>query len=272
MPTGKELAQAVYELATTIVSYETGKSGQNGRCDCVGLIMGAMNTLERVNYPIHSSNYFARLQMQYMREMDKNAMEEGMLVYKARKDKGELNDRYKEGGRYYTGDLLDYYHIGAVTGVDPLEITHCTSSTTANGIVRDKSTKGWTHYGAMNKVTYTAAGGGMEEPMGYKAKVVAKTGSTVNLRKRPDDDAPIIKRVPLGEIVTVNEEAEGWAQVAEPTGEIGYMMTKFLAKVEEAETGENVPETPSEPTFEEAVLSRLDRIIELLMGENEGVG
>lgn len=272
MPTGKELAQAVYELATTIVSYETGKSGQNGRCDCVGLIMGAMNTLERVNYPIHSSNYFARLQMQYMREMDKSALEEGMLVYKARKDKGELNDRYKEGGRYYTGDLLDYYHVGAVTGVDPLEITHCTSSATVNGIVRDKSTKGWTHYGAMLKVDYNSK---EEKQMLYEAKVTAAQGSTVNLRKRPDSTAAVIDRVKLGAVVQVNEEAEGWAQVVTPNGDIGYMMTKFLRKIEDGnatESTEDAQKQPSLSVYEEAVLGRLDSVIELLKGKQEGVG
>ena len=42
MPTAKEFANEVQELALTITGYQTGKSGQNGLCDCIGLIMGAM--------------------------------------------------------------------------------------------------------------------------------------------------------------------------------------------------------------------------------------
>lgn len=273
MPTGKELAQEVYELSTTIVSYEIGKSGQNGRCDCIGLIMGAMASLARANYPLHSTNYFARYQMQYIRKMDASALELGMLVYKAREDTGELNERYKPGGRYYTGDMLDYYHVGVVTGFSPLEITHCTSTQNANGIVQDNSTKGWTHYGAMLKVDYNSK---EVTQMLYKAKVTAAQGSTVNLRKRPDSSAAVIDRVKLGAIVEVNEEADGWAQVVTPNGDVGYMMVKFLSKIEGSE---NTPESsedgqnqPSLSAYEEAVLDRLDRIIEAVKGQQEGVG
>ena len=272
MPTGKELAQEVYELSTTIVSYETGKSGQNGRCDCIGLIMGAMARLARANYPMHSTNYFARYQMQCIKEMDADALELGMLVYKARTDTSELNDRYKPNGRYYTGDMLDYYHVGVVTDVNPLEITHCTKMDNVSGIVRDTKAKGWTHYGAMLKVDYNSK---EAKQMLYEAKVTAAQGSTVNLRKRPDSTAPVIDRVKLGAIVQVNEEAEGWAQVVTPNGDIGYMMTKFLQKIEDgntAESTENAQKQPSLSVYEEAVLERLDSVIELLKGKQEGVG
>lgn len=50
----------------------------------------------------------------------------GEIVYKARKpgdSSYNLPDRYKANG----GDLLDYYHVGVVTKVRPLEITHCST-------------------------------------------------------------------------------------------------------------------------------------------------
>lgn len=272
MPTGKELAQEVYELSTTIVSYENGKSGQNGRCDCIGLIMGAMARLARANYPMHSTNYFARYEMQYLKEMDASALELGMLVYKARTDTSQLNDRYQQGGRYYTGDMLDYYHVGVVTDTNPLEITHCTESGNVSGIVRDTQTKGWTHYGALLKVDYNSK---EAKQMLYEAKVTAAQGSTVNLRKRPDSAAAVIDRVKLGAIVQVNEEAEGWAQVVTPSGDIGYMMTKFLQKIENSDTAESTEDAQKQPSltaYEEAVLDRLDRILEAVKGQQEGVG
>lgn len=270
MPTGKELAQEVYELASTIVSYEIGKSGQNGRCDCIGLIMGAMSALARKSYPMHSTNYFARYEMQYLRPMDESALEDGMLVYKAREDAGQLNERYKPGGRYYTGDMLDYYHVGVVTDTNPLEITHCTESGNVSGIVRDTKTKGWTHYGAMLNVDYNSR---EVKQMLYEAKVMAAQGSTVNLRKGPYSSAAVIDRVKLGVTVTVNEEADGWAQVVTPSGDIGYMMTQFLERTEDtAETAQDGQEQASMTVWQEAVLDRLDRIIEVIKGQQEGVG
>ena len=39
MPSNKEFAQEVEALALTVTGYQEGKSGQNGLCDCIGLIM-----------------------------------------------------------------------------------------------------------------------------------------------------------------------------------------------------------------------------------------
>ena len=91
--------------------YKTGGTGQNGTCDCIGLIMGAMYMAEHKRYDMHSTNYFARYQMQTLDNIN-NGYEIGSIVYKRREDNGTLNDRYKPGGRYFTGDLYDYYRNG----------------------------------------------------------------------------------------------------------------------------------------------------------------
>ena len=49
MPTAKEFAYEVEDIALTVTGYQTGKSGQNGLCDCIGLIMGAVNRLIRIS-------------------------------------------------------------------------------------------------------------------------------------------------------------------------------------------------------------------------------
>ena len=96
MPTSKEFAREVEALALTVTGYQTGKSGQNGLCDCVGLIMGAMTTLGRGSYPMHSTNYFARYQMDSLRVLSgAELLSVGQLVYKANNDQNDLNDRYK---------------------------------------------------------------------------------------------------------------------------------------------------------------------------------
>lgn len=234
MPTAKDFAHAVSELAETITGYQTGKSGQSGLCDCIGLVMGAMSSLGHGSYPMHSTNYFARYQMEELKEAGIEPLKIGQLVYKARSDTQELNARYQAGGRYYTGDLLDYYHVGVVTSISPPEITHCTSTGSANGIKRDSTIRGWTHVGNLLGVNY-----GEENTVTKTAIVTVPNGtSSANLRKRPDRKSELIRRISAGMTVQVDESADGWARVTTPYGVTGYMMTEFLSEVD------STPETP----------------------------
>lgn len=246
MPTAKEFASEVDELALTITGYQNGKSGQNGLCDCIGLVMGAMTRLGRGSYPMHSTNYFARYQMDSLRILspaEKLAI--GQLVYKADDNQSDLNDRYKAWGRYYTGDMLNYKHVGVVTSVSPFEITHCTSSGNISGIKRDSSTKGWTHVGEMRGVDYalTRTEHKEETPM-QKAIVSAANGEPVRMRKAPGTDAVTLAKLPVGTLVEVPEKAGEWATVVSPDGKRGYMMTKFLTFDDEVPVhdGADMPE------------------------------
>lgn len=241
MPVGEEFASEVEALALTITGYQEGKSGQNGLCDCIGLIMGAMARLGRGSYPIHSTNYFARYQSGQLASLaDAQQLQVGQIVYKSTQDTADLNARYQPGGRYYTGDMLDYYHVGVVTAVSPLEITHCTQTGSVNGIKRDSTIKGWDWFGAVDGVEYDDYTQEEGTTMQYQAVVHAADGSTVNLRPSPSTSKPYIARVPVGATVTVNESAQGWAQV-EWDGKTGYMMSRFLTAAEPSEgDGETV--------------------------------
>lgn len=226
-----EFLNAVEMIAATNPAYRTGGIGKDGTCDCVGLIMGAMYQTGRRDYPTHSSNYFARYETSRLLPLLEADLQPGMLVYKAREDDGRLNDRYKPGGRYHTGDLLDYYHVGVVESVQPLRIVHCTSTPTADGIMRDSSTKGWTHAGFAAEVDYGSAPEQTEEPVG-NAVVYAANGKTVNLRSRPNTSAQLVDRVPVGTVVQVaetarNDKNERWSRVT-VNGKTGYMMADYL--------------------------------------------
>lgn len=269
MPTAKEFAREVDELALTITGYQNGKSGQNGLCDCIGLIMGAMTRLGRGSYPMHSTNYFARYQMDSLRMLSAaEKLAVGQLVYKANNDQDDLNDRYKAGGRYYiSGNMLNYYHVGVVTSVSPLEITHCTSSGNISGIKRDSSTKGWTHVGEMRGVDYAIGYGKEEAPtMSKTAFVVSDDGNRVRLRSAPTDTTyNTITKVNPGTVVDVPEQAGEWATVITPDGQRGYMMTQFLKFLEYAdEPDEDEQNQPSNNSFESEVLQRFDRLETLL--------
>lgn len=269
MPTAKDFARAISELAETITGYQTGKSGQSGLCDCIGLVMGAMSSLGHGSYPMHSTNYFARYQMAELGLLDGKALRVGQLVYKAKANTQDLNARYLAGGRYYTGDLLDYYHVGVVTSADPLEITHCTSTSSVNGIKRDSGASGWTHVGNLLGVNY-----GEENTVTKAAIVTVPNGtSSANLRKRPDRKSELIRRISAGTTVQVNESADGWARVTTPYGVTGYMMAEFLSEVdsthrtpesaqEQGETAEGSVTTITLPlNLAEGLLAALEEVV-----------
>ena len=216
----------VRHIAETNPTYRTGGTGADGTCDCVGLIMGALGG----KFDLHSSNYFARAQMRTLDALlDESQLHAGSIVYKSRRDTSQLNARYQPGGRYYNGDMLDYYHVGVVTSIDPLEITHCTSSRDVDGITTDTSIRAWSHFGDLLDVDYS-----QEEAIQMaqkRAAVTASSGSTVRMRKRPDGSAPEVAKVPIGQTVVVLESTAGWAKISW-NGTTGYMMAQFLRTLE----------------------------------------
>ena len=70
----------------------------------------------------------------------------------------------------------------------------------------------------------------------YMAKVVAASGSTVNLRAQPSTDAQKLYAVPVGNTVQVIAESADWCQIIYGQ-QTGYMMRKFLEKTTSAPTG-----------------------------------
>ena len=239
--------------------YQTGGIGQDGTCDCIGLIMGAMYMAGHKRYDMHSTNYFSRYQMQTLDNIN-NGYEIGSIVYKRREDNGTLNDRYKPGGRYFTGDLYDYYHAGVVTSVNPLIITHCTSTANTSGIIEDTKIGNWTIAGRLKDIDYTSFVEEEEkEEETMTAIVTSKDGNPVKLRADPSIKNAYIAKIPIGTKVEVIESAQGWAHI-KVNGKIGYMMEEFLVYEED---GGSVTPTPNS-NFEEEVLRKLDEILTLL--------
>ena len=220
--TNNDFLSAVLAIADSRPSYREGGTGKDGTCDCIGLVMGAMYALGRGRYDLHSSNYFARWQTDGLAPVTSvSQLQPGMVVYKARSETEGLNARYLPGGSCYNGDLLDYYHAGVVESAQPLSIVHCTSANGADGVVRDSTVGGWSHCGRVKGLT-------TEQPESCSAVVAAVSGSTVNLRKRPEKTAPVIGRIPVGTVVSIHGASGGWAKVS-ANGETGYMMQDFLS-------------------------------------------
>lgn len=231
MITASEFLNKVKDISERGLTYRTGGSGSDGTCDCIGLIMGAMTELGHKKYDMHSSNYFARYQMDSLIQVEFGDIAAGYIVYKARANTQQLNERYQPGGRYYTGDMLDYYHVGVVESTDPLVIVHCTESGDVNGITRDFRLGSWSHAGRLKDVSYEKAGEVAPVEV-HEAIVTANSGKSVNLRSRPSMGGLLYMRVPIGAKVTVyetakNDAGESWSQI-EFNGTRGYMMTQYL--------------------------------------------
>lgn len=255
-----EFLDGIQQIVILAPLYSVGGTGYDGTCDCVGLVMGAMYRYGVTKFPLHSSNYFARKQMLTLDPVESVTLSPGFLVYKARQDRGDLHYRYKAGGQYYNGDLLDYYHVGVVTRVDPLEITHCTSTAGANGIRVDNTAKGWTHAGELKQVDYN----NLEEGdfMATKAMVKTDDGNPLKMRSDPSKTQPYIAKIPSGDTVTVLASAQGWATV-EWRGKHGYCVSDYLFPVGE-ESDEPMEEEAWEEILLEAVNALNDKMDELL--------
>ena len=218
--TRERFLEKVEEIAATDIVYQEGKDGSNGACDCIGLIIGAIRRAGGSWTGIHGSNYAARYVMrELLPVMAAGELNLGDAVYKARMP-GEvgyaLPERYKNDP-----DQRDYYHVGVVTAVEPLEITHCTGP----GIVRDTKLGRWTYRGRLEKVDYD--GTEVVETMVQTATVVADSGSKVKMRSKPSTSDGLYWEVPVGALVQVAEVSGEWAKVRYQ-GRTGYMMVEYL--------------------------------------------
>ncbi len=223
----EKFLECVRENVSRIHSYELGCDGSDGKCDCIGLIIGAL-ALAGFRWPgVHGCNWAARNAMDVLEPIG-SAGEAflGEILYKAR-EPGEagyaLPDRYKDGE-----DLRDYYHVGVVTSVDPLCVTHCTN--VEGGAKYDTALGAWRWGGKLKYVDYEEGSG----DAGYWAVVTAESGKTVNLRAKPDKKSTIIARAPLGTRVraAVYDPDPAWRRV-EFGGKTGYMMAEYLRPADE---------------------------------------
>lgn len=210
--------------------------GSDGYCDCIGLIIGAIRRMKLKWTGIHGSNWAARKEIYELKKItSQSELQPGDVVLKA-VPKGNSNwdlpSRYRQGGKYYNGDLNDYYHAGVVYSVNPFQIRHMSSKMTIDTKVNVYHP--WTHYGKLN-ILIKASGQPTPAPTpdpdvpttGTKAIVVAESGGTVNLRVGPSLKKRLICRVPLGTQVVVITPAEEWCYI-EYNKFRGYMMAKFL--------------------------------------------
>lgn len=136
---------AVDAIAAERPAYRLGGKAEDGTCDCIGLIIGALNRCG-VKWPgIHGSNWAARNAMAWLLPVaSAEDLAVGEIVYKARQP-GDT--AYSLPSRYdQDPDRRDYYHVGVVRSVSPLRIIHCTSP---GGVKTDTRLGRWAWAGAL---------------------------------------------------------------------------------------------------------------------------
>jgi len=200
---------------------------------------------------LHGSNSIFRKECSSTGEItSKNDLKVGMMVFKNRFDG-------KEPKQYLNDGLGNFYHIGAVTKVNPLVITHATSPNAKQDTKFNSKMNGWTHWGIGKEVEINTIDdlndGGNEavaetgELQNKNCKVVTADQTSVNMRKSGSIKGDLVARIPYGSIVLVTSDTGAayvgtrWEDVYgvyKVSGKVytGYMAREFLEVYDENST------------------------------------
>ena len=219
--------------AARVKAYKLGHDGSDGSCDCIGYVIGALRLEGQQWGGVHGSNYAARNRTKNLHYVSNaSQLKLGELVYKA-KEPGA--NGYNLPASYMHGsDLKDYYHVGVVTSVNPLEISHCSTG----GMHHDTKLGSWHYAGYCSLVDYNSVTPDIPvpepapapAPSTGKMVVDVPDDTSVNVRRTASASAGVLTRLPEGTIVEVTSISGSWSHVNyyyNQTGE-GYIMSKFL--------------------------------------------
>lgn len=238
--TAEKYIEGVNSIYIEQPAYELGCDGSNGKCDCIGMVRGALKRQGVTGITnLSGTNMAARktiLNLQPIKSV--SGLQLGDVVMKTR-DKDDANmrlpDRYRKGGADYDSRWgeTNFTHIGTVTQVNPLRITHMTSPTAKI----DTGLGNWKYAGRLPWVEYgeqpAEPDDGWEDA--ETATVWAESGSTVKMRAKPTTSCRLYWDVPVGAEVIVDAFGETWTAITWQN-QMGYMMTKFLVFGNEAVT------------------------------------
>lgn len=198
--------------------------------DCIGLPIESIRRAGGTYNGVHGSNWAARFEVSNFRPIkDTSDLIVGDVVFKAYKEDNPsytLPAKYRKGGKNYTGDLNDYYHVGVVCSVEPLVIKHMTSPHYKTDTALGK----WSYAGELNAVDY----GDISIPVKEVETVDEEwkvSGGTLNLRMRPDQSSVRIIGIPDHTVIKVVEKTnDEWWKI-EWGKHTGYVKAKFLEPV-----------------------------------------
>lgn len=216
--TNEQFSQGLKKNIDRVREYELGMDGTGGKCDCIGLIIGAIRLAGGKWTGTHGSNYAARNAMQgFGKITSPSQLRVNDIVFKHRAP-GEENYALPASYKGHA-DPNDYYHVGVVTGIAPLVITHCTG--VSGGIKKDTSLGKWSHTG-----TYK----GLDDAV-YETESYFVTGGKLKVRTGPGEKYPVTDHLANGAQVSGTKEENGWVFLPEKRG---YCMARYLQKAQNA--------------------------------------
>jgi len=235
----------VEEIAAEGPGYEKGHDGSDHLCDCIGLIIGAIRRAGGQWRGLHGSNYAARKELtgKPQKIVGTGDLQPGELVFKAYEPgQGgyDLPARYEPGGEYYNGDLRDYYHVGVVVSVYPLQIRHMTTPKPK----MDTSIGKWGWHGWCKKITKEEV-----KPMGKKIASGGNLGLPINMREAASTSSALVAQIPQGSEVDLIEGGGYWNRI-QWNGHTGYVKSEFLHDPEEAGDMVSVPKKELEQIYD----------------------
>ena len=229
----KKYVEGVNSIYVEQPSYQLGHDGSDGTCDCIGMSRGGLKRGGATDVTgMSGTNYAARKTIRNLEKIQEaSQLCLGDVVLKIR-DKDDpdmpLPDRYRKGGSDYSSKWgeTNFTHIGTVTKVNPLEITHMTSPMAK----KDTKLGKWAYAGQLPWVSADADA--PEEPEipedpAEWATVWADKGKTVKMRAKPSTSCRLYWDVPIGSQVMVTEPGDTWSGIIW-AGQAGYMMSKYL--------------------------------------------
>lgn len=201
--------------------YESPGTNDKNGIDCSGMFVKMYRDQGAKIY--HGSNTIFREYCSETGEIHSaKDLQVGMAVFKCK----PWTDADK-GNRWYGTSPGNLSHIGFVTSVNPLEITHCTSP-----VAKTDSTIGkWAFWGKLKDVDYSGTPSPEPspdpEPITVTKMVFAENGKPVNLRYGPSLDKKIMDEIPVGETVKLSQIKGSWSKVSWRK-KTGWMMNAFL--------------------------------------------
>lgn len=193
-------------------------------CDCIGMPKRALKMANITPSGLSGTNYAARYTIRNLKHIDSvNQLRIGDVVLKGRpynpKDKYLLPAKYLPGGDKYNGDTTNYVHIGTVTNINPLEITHMTSPTAK----KDKELGDWNYFGQLPHVSYEEEIDKVVVHVEYATVV----GGSLNMRSDSSANSSRLAVIPNNAKIAVIEKGSVWCK-AVYNAYTGYVMTKYL--------------------------------------------
>lgn len=240
MVSKESFIDGVTAVAGSVISYRTGGTGTDGTCDCIGLVIGGLRKAGYAWQGLYGTNWAVRNAVDDLRAVDDaSELRVGEVVFKYREfddPRYSLPDRYKNDT-----DINDYYHVGVVLSVDPLDIVHCTDAVPA--IRHDSKLGTWTWAAQLMAVDY-----GKRETKPAAAAytaVVATQNDPLRVRESPKT-GKVIGKIPKGQTVSVlRDTGDGWPFVQRDVL-CGYASSEYLQKVDVAENATTTQGSSSE--------------------------